>query len=228
MRYIILLGFLFLIPVSHAEIYAEPYGSIGGSYAGSKVFSRSLFLNYALGGRVGYRFMSVATGLDLFWTHYSTGNGASPRVVGIHSSPPLKGFNQAKRSVYVHYSSTAVSFQPFSVGVFAVVDLPILFNAYGTVFYSLGTKSSINHQGYGAKAGISYLSAFYVQVNLELQWSQYICDGKKSSDCMDHKNFNIISAMLSVSVPLSDDIFDFGRSEDSEEEISEVEESGLE
>ena len=217
MRYIILLSFLFLIPVSKAEVHIEPYGNVGGS-----ILSNSVYFNYALGARLGYRVLSVATGVDLFWTHYGMGSGSGVRVTDNPSTLPARGMDQVDRSLYIHYSQDPKPFQPFSIGAFAAMELPLLFNAYGTLFYSFGNRESVNHQGYGAKAGISWMSTFYVQLNAELQWARYVCNGQTDAECIDHKNFNVLSAMVSVSVPLSIDIFDFGSSEDSEdsEEIS--------
>lgn len=228
MKYIIFLIFLFLIPVSQAEVHFEPYGSIGASYS-SSVSPGPLFMNYVLGARLGYRFLSVSTGLDLFWTHYDTGNGKGSSHLEVRpSSESTKGFNEPGIGTSIQYSEVSEPFQPLSIGAFAIVDLPILFNAYGTAFYSFGDRRSINHQGYGLKAGVSYLSTFYLQVNLELQWSHYICAEK--ADCLNQSNsFNILSAMLSLSLPLSTDIFDFDdsdnfdNSDSSEEEESEIE-----
>ena len=205
MKYIILLSFLFLIPVSQAEVHIEPYGNIGASYSSA---SKSPFLNYALGARLGYRFLSMGAGLDLFWTHYNTGNGVGEVYIH-HAREEEKGFGQSEKGVRIRPSNAVRSFQPFSIGAFVVVDLPFLFNTYGTIFYSFGERKFINHQGYGLKAGASYLSTFHVQLNLELQWSHYICMAQ--ADCLKSKSsdFNILSAMLSLSVPLSTDIFDF-------------------
>ena len=226
MKYIILLSFLFLIPVSQAKVHVEPYGNIGGYYSGSKVFAKQLSLNYTLGARLGYQVLSIATGLDFFWTYYST--GYPPLITQNNStSDPVRGFDQVDRSVFIIHSQSPEPFQPFSIGAFAAVELPFLVNAYGTLFYSFGDKDSISYQGYGVKAGVSWLSTFYIQVNAELQWSQYICGGETEAKCIDRKSFDTLSAMLSISVPLSFDVFDFGNSTDSsddlEEEGSEVE-----
>ncbi len=218
MKYIVLLSFLFLIPVSKAEVHIEPYGNVGGS-----VISNSVHFNYALGARLGYRVLSVATGVDLFWTHYGTGSDSGVSFTENPSVPPERGMDQVGHYLSIQYSQNPKPFQPFSIGVFAAVELPILFDAYGTLFYSFGDKESINHQGYGAKAGISWMSAFYVQLNAELQWSHYMCNGSTDAECIDHKSFSVLSAMLSVSIPLSTDMFDFGGSEDSEETESVVE-----
>ena len=220
MKYIILLGFLFFIPASQAEMHFEPYGNVGFGYSPA-LSSQPLFMTYALGGRVGYRFLSVNTGIDLFWTYYDTGSSSrSPLLEVFHPSNSSKGFSQAGESVSFQYSEVQEAFQPFSIGVFTAVDLPFLLNAYGTLFYTFGRKKDVNHQGYGIKAGLSYFTSFHLQLNLEFQWAQYICMEKVSCS----NNFDILSAMLSLSLPFSAEIFDFGNaSEDSEETEEETE-----
>ena len=219
MKYIIFLSFLFFIPVSQAEIHIEPYVTGGVAYSSSisssnessfKSSSDSFFMTFGLGGRFGYSFSLVNVGLDLFWTHYNTGR--SVRQVRVEPS------DKKDEGSHVYFSELPGHFQPFSIGLFTSVDLPFLFNAYGTVFYSIPAENrNVNYQGYGVKGGLSYLSAFYVQLNLELQWGYYMCT--ESTDCS--KGFNIISALLSVSVPLSTDIFNFGSDPDSEDSNTE-------
>ena len=216
--YIVLLSFLLFLPISRAKVHIEPYGSVGGSYS-SSVSSSPLFLNYGLGARLGYNFSFLSAGLDLFWTHYNIGSSSSVQHLEVyHSTEPTKGFNQAGESLALHYSEVREPFQPFSLGAFVVVDLPFLFNTYGTVFYTFG-KKTVNHQGYGVKAGLSYLSAYYVQVNLELQWANYTCSEPESEQCSSG-GFDILSVALSLSVPISTHFFDFGR-EDTEEDSEE-------
>jgi len=223
MKYIVFLGFLFFVPASHAKLHIEPYGNIGGSYA-SSLSSGPLFMAYALGARLGYRFPIVSTGMDLFWTHYDTGSSAgSNHLVDVHHQHgSVKGFSQAGESLSIHHSEVSEHFQPFSIGAFAVVELPLLFNVYGTLFYTFGEKSALNHHGYGAKAGVSFLSTFHFQFNLELPWSHYMCTGVEEVNCS--KNFDIFSALFSVSLPLSSDVFNsWSGSEYSEDELQEEE-----
>lgn len=217
--YIILLSFLCFVPISKATVHIEPYGNIGGSYS-SSLSSEPLFMNYALGARLGYQFLSISAGLDLFWTHYGVGSGSSVQHLEVyHSSEPNKGFNQAVESVSFQYSEVRDPFQPFSLGAFVALDLPFLFNAYGSVFYTFGEKT-VSYQGYGVKAGLSYLSSFYVQLNLELQWAHYMCSTAEAQ-CSSSNNFSIISTALSLSVPISTDFFNFGREDSEDSESSE-------
>ncbi len=206
MKYIIFLSFLFFIPVSQAEIQFEPYGNIGASY--SSVSSRPVFMTYVLGGRVGYSLASLSVGLDLFWTHHNIGGNSSSQhhLEVFHQSSTVKGFGQAADSVSFQYSEVSRPFEPFSMGVFGALELPFLFDVYGTFFYTFGEKKSVNHHGIGAKAGASYLIAFYVKLNVELQYAYYKCI--ELAKCS--QNFGIFSAMFSLSLPLSSDIFDFG------------------
>ena len=225
MKYIIvLLVFLFFVSPSYAKLHIEPYGSVGGSYASS--LSSPLFMTYALGGRLGYRFPVVSTGVDLFWTHYDTGSssGSHSLVDVYHQSGSVKGFSQAGESLSIHHSEVSEHFQPFSIGAFAVVELPLLFDAYGTLFYTFGEKSTLNHHGYGVKAGVSFLSTFHFQFNVELQWSHYICaEGKVNCS----KNFDIFSAIFSLSLPLSSDMLgSWADSTDSDDELQVHEEEG--
>ena len=208
MKYIIFLSFLFLIPISsQAEIHFEPYGSVGGSY--SSFSSRPLFMTYALGGRIGYRFSSIAAGMDLFWTHHNTGSSSdtSHHLEINRGSSNDRGFSQAGKTVSLHYSELSAPFQPFAIGAFASMELPLIFNVYGTLFYAFGDKNKVQHQGFGIKGGVSYLSSFYLQFNLELQYAYYNC--MEQARCSGG-NFGMISALLSLSVPLSSNILDFG------------------
>lgn len=221
MKYIILLSFLFFIPISKAEIHIEPYVNGGAAYSSSissSDKSGTLLMTFGLGSRFGYSFSPMSVGLDLFWTHYNTGSSGTHHV-DIRNPQPDKGNHQPDKG-FVGPSSSIVfsvlpgNFQPFSIGLFTALDLPFLFNAYGTVFYSIpAERRNANYQGYGVRGGLSYLSASYVQFNLELQWGYYMCAG--SDSCSN--DFNIISALLSISVPFSTDIFDFGNVSDSEE-----------
>lgn len=210
---IFLSSLLFIIPISQAGIHVEPYGSVGGSYSGGVAKNSSFFMNYDLGGRLGYNFsdFGFGLGLDLFWTHYGSGEGATSSTVFI---PPSKEKGPDK-SPEIYTREVDVDYQPFSIGVFGRVDLPFLFDAYSTVFYTFGEKKLIGYQGYGVKVGASYLSDFFVQLNLELKWANYICT---EAECDD--SFNIFSLLVSLSVPLPEDIFDFGSGSSSDMENS--------
>ncbi|MDE0119197.1 MAG: hypothetical protein OXM55_04225 [Bdellovibrionales bacterium] len=224
MKYIIFLSSLLLLPISsQAQIHLEPYGSLGASYSSSS--SRPLFMSYVLGSRIGYHFLPLAAaGIDLFWTHYSTGsNSTRSHHLEIHRGlTGDRGFSQAGKTVSLNYSQLSTPFQPFAIGAFVSVELPFIFNAYGTLFYTFGDKNQVQHQGGGIKGGVSYLSAFYVQVNLELQYAYYRC--VEQARCS--ANFSVISALLSLSVPIPSYIFGFGSSssEDREEEVTGVNE----
>ena len=171
-------------------------------------------MTFGLGSRFGYSFSPVSVGLDLFWTHYNTGSSGNHETV-VRSPDP-------KKSSSIQFSQLPGHFQPFSVGLFTSVDLPFLFNAYGTLFYSIPAENkNVNYQGYGVRGGLSYLSTFYVQLNLELQWAYYNCT--ESANCAN--NFNIISALLSISVPFSTDIFNFGNTGDPDTAESEEDNS---
>ena len=211
---IFLSSLLFIIPISQAGIHVEPYGSAGGSYSGGAASEPAFFMTYDLGGRLGYNFsdFGFGLGLDLFWTHYGLGDGAFSSTVFVH--PPKKNV-KPDDSTGLYERERDVHYQPFSIGVFGKVDLPFLFNAYSTVFYTFGEKKLIGYQGYGVKVGASYLSDFFVQFNLELKWANYICT---DSQCDD--SFNIFSLLVSLSVPLPEDIFDFGSGSSSDMESS--------
>ena len=221
MKYIIFFTMLFFTHITQAQLHVEPYGNMGAVYATGAQGS-TLSLNYGLGGRVGYRVVSVVLGVDAFWNYYSTGSTAGAVSI-LGSETPEKGFSQAQSTSSLQYSTGDKNFSPISVGIFVAIDLPFLFDAYGTVFYSfvMGQNAGLQPQnGYGAKVGISYLSAFYVKLNLEAQWAQYNCNVE--GGCPGYHN-NYISGMFSVSVPLSFDIFG-GGGESSVEDDSPVEE----
>ena len=225
-RIIISLVFLLLAPVSYAGLHIEPYVSGGGSYSSTISSNPIIFMNFTGGARLGWRFLSLSAGVDLFWTHFNTGSSSSLQHLEVyHSSEPTKGFSQAGNSVSLQYSESRDPFQPFSVGAFVAVDLPLLFNAYGSAFYSFGNKSNISHQGYGAKAGVSYLSSFFAQLNLELQWVNYMC--QEQARCSG-SGFDIMSVALSVSVPIptgagdfASGLFNFDDGSSDSEEVAE-------
>ena len=211
---VFLSSLFFIIPISQAGIHVEPYGSIGGSYSGGAASKPAFFMTYDLGGRLGYNFSDFGFGLgmDLFWTHYGLAGSVAQSTVFV--SPPKTG--GPDDSPKIHSREVDTNFQPFSIGIFGKVDLPFLFNAYSTVFYTFGEKKLIGYQGYGVKIGASYLSSFFVQFNLELKWANYTCT---ESQC--DSSFNIFSLLASLSVPLPEDIFDFGSNSSSDLDSSE-------
>ena len=224
MKYIIFFIMLFFTNIAQAELHIEPYGNMGAVYAIGEE-GNTLSLTYSAGGRIGYRLVAVVLGVDAFWTYYNTGS-ASSAVVSLNSETPEKGFSQAQSSSSLQFSSTDKNFSPLSVGAFVAMDLPFLFDAYGTIFYSfvMGQNAVPQPQnGYGAKLGISYLSAFYVKLNLEAQWAQYNCNTE--GGCPGYHT-SYISGMFSVSVPLSFDIFG-GGGESSSENDSTMEEEEI-
>ena len=169
-KVICFLIFLFFIPIAQAGVHVEPYVSAGGSLSNSISSKSSIFMAYNLGGRLGYSFLGFSTGLDLSWTYYDVGNNSSdPNSTILNSDPVLE------EGIKIKPYEVIEDFQPFSIGVFGSVELPFLFNAYGTLFYTFGDRDLLSHQGYGVKAGVSYLSTFFVQLNLELKWANYIC-----------------------------------------------------
>ena len=175
-------------------------------------------MTYDLGGRLGYNFsdFGLGLGIDLFWTHYGLAGSVTQPTVLVSPSK-IRG---PDASPTIHSREVDTNFQPFSIGIFGKVDLPFLFDAYSTVFYTFGEKKLIGYQGYGVKIGASYLSSFFVQFNLELKWANYICT---ESQC--NSGFNIFSLLASLSVPLPEDIFDFGSSSSSDLESSDSSES---
>ena len=212
--YIILLSILFFVSPLKAEVYLEPYGNAGVSYSPTAM-SSTIFMNGSLGSRVGYSFLSVSTGVEAFWTHYGViGNGAREKTYDSSDHSFSKGFGQGINSVSLHSKIVGGSFQPWSVGLFAALKLPIWFNGYGTAFYTFGSKQAVKHHGYGVKMGLSYSLAVYVQLSLEFQWAHYIC---QATQCPSGPSFNIFSTALSLSVPLSFDVFNLIGQSDSVE-----------
>ena len=203
---------------SWAGLHLEPYVDIGGSfdYASS---SKPFFISYSFGGKIAYQFSIVKTGLDLFWTSHNTGSGSSrPHVEVFHDSQSVvKGFGQAKKSVSFQYSKVSANFQPFSIGAFAEMEMPFLLDAYGGLFYTFGDKGGLNHQGFGAKAGLSYFRALYLKLNVELRYAYYNC--MDASSCSEG-NFSILSVLLSVSFPFPPDLFDFSADSSESAEVS--------
>ena len=221
MRYIhYFFGFFCLIPFSSiADVHIEPYGGVGGAFSTSIDSPQSFFMKYTVGGRLGYKLSIVHAGLDIFWTHYDTGDHRD--VTTVRPFPiERKGLEQATGSVDITPAKPRTSFQPLSIGAFTAIKLPLFFNVYGSIFYAFGSKDNIGHQGYGLKAGVSWLSASYFQLNLSAKWAYYTCQSK-AKECAN--SFSIGSALLSVSVPFSLDLFSSSNSssESVEEEPEE-------
>lgn len=211
---IFLSSLLFIVPISQAGIHVEPYGSVGGSYSGGAASKPAFFMNYDLGGRLGYNFsdFGFGVGIDLFWTQYGLSSGKFYSTTVIVSPSPDKNIKPNDTPKF-HKREGDVDYQPFSIGVFGRMDLPFLVDAYSTVFYTFGEKRLVGYQGYGIKAGASYLSSFFVQFNLEFKWANYVCTEAQCDD-----SFNIFSLLFSLSVPLPEDIFDFGGGSSSDSE----------
>ena len=210
--YIVLCGAPFY---TKANIHIEPYGSIGGAYSSSvrPSASSSFFMHYVLGGRLGYDLSLVKVGVDVFWTYYDIGSNDPP--VEVHHTPKnLKGFEQAGTSLGIEADRKHTAFTPLSIGVWTAVDLPFLISAYGSLFYALGGKKDfLNHRGYGLKVGASWLAVTYFQLNAEVKWAYYMC--QKDPQCSP--DFPVLSASISVSVPLSFNPFSSEDLQDSKE-----------
>ena len=202
MKYFILLclSFFVFIPVSQANIHLEPYGGVGISY--SRASEGKLFMSYMGGARLGYSFSLLSAGVDLSLHHHRMGESLATFSSVIVNQPATSvGFSQARDNVSIQYSSPgSSSFTPFSVGAFVGVDLPLLFDCYGSAFMSFGKKDNTAMIGYGLKAGVSYISLPFIQLNAELQWTYY---GGGSDLRIKSNGFQLFSALLSVSVPLS-------------------------
>ena len=224
---IIFIFWLGTIFSAKADIHIEPYASLGGSYSSSLSSQYSFFLNYDLGGRVGYKLSPVTVGLDMFWTYYDTATGVGSNTLEITKSPEENvGFSQANSSLnYSRISQPNTSFKPLAIGGFVAFELPFLFDVYGGGFYSWGSKDSLSYSGFGLKVGASYLSAYFAQLNLELKWAHYLCGEGQNSSCPEEgANHNIFSVIVSVSVPLSMSMFG---PKDSDEEEADTEQNPL-
>lgn len=207
MKYFILLflSFFMFIPVSQADIHLEPYGGAGVSYSRSS--DSKLFMSYMGGVRLGYSFSLLSAGVDLSLHHHRMGSSWAtfPSVV-VNQPRQSVGLSQARDNVSIQYSSIAnSSFNPFSVGAFVEVDLPLFFDCYGAAFVSFGKKDSTSMTGYGLKAGVSYLSLPFVNLNAELQWAYY-----QGGSQVRTESLHLLSVLLSVSIPLSFDADLFG------------------
>lgn len=211
MKYIILFGICLYTSLASASMHIEPY--LGGGFAYSKVgiadelrAHKQLSPGFVLGSKFGIKLLSFIAGLDLFYNYYNTGNSIRMPSVVVHNPSTSVGFSQSSDSVSIQYSSSHNAFQPISIGVFGAIDIPLIVDVYSSVFYSFGKRASSFYHGPGLKAGISYLSAFFAQLNLELQWSHYFCNSTK---CLQSKGIDVLSAMLTISVPFSTKWFGF-------------------
>ena len=209
MKYFILLclSFFVFIPVSQADIHLEPYGGAGVSYSRSS--DSKLFMSYMGGVRVGYSFSLLSAGLDLSLHHHRMGDSwANFSSVVVNQPRRSVGLSQARDNVSIHHSSSgSSSFNPLSVGAFVGVDLPLFFDCYGAGFISFGKKDSTSMTGYGLKAGISYFSLPFVNLNAELQWAYY-----QGGSQVRTESLHLLSVLLSVSIPLSFEADIFGGS----------------
>ncbi len=210
MKYLILLAVLVLTPISQGKAHLEPYGNLGLSYSNyppSSSGSSDFFLNYGIGGRFGYDLFAAVFGLDIFLTSYSRGNTSLFHSVVVNQPSQTKGFSQGGESVSILYSQLDESFYPISLGVFGLLDLPLFFDTYGTLFYSYGKKGKQVYHGPGLKVGMSYISAFYVQLNAELQVASFFCSSSTACSQQIQDKFYILSGGLSISLPFSADLF---------------------
>ena len=210
MKHIIIIAALSAPFFASAGIYMEPYLGGGLAYSRMRVENKSsrnlLFTGLVVGGRLGGEWMRFKAGVDVFYNRYHTNNSFSMPSVVVHNPHTSVGFSQAGDSVSIQYSSTESNFNPLSVGLFGILDIPIVMDVYGSAFYSFGTKESLAYHGPGVKAGISYLPAIFVQLNLEAQWTHYFC---RSAECLTSKGFNLFSTMLLLSIPISSNVLSF-------------------
>ena len=182
-----------------AGLHVEPYGGLGLAY--TSFDQRSLSIPFMGGVRLGYKVLNVTAGLDAFATYYRPAkNLIAPNVVVTRPSTTA-GFNQASENTTIHFSRSSEVPIPVSLGVFGTVGVPLLFDVYGGLFYS--TSLNRKYSGPGAKAGITYLSAFFVNLNAELQWMLYSCKG----DTCAKKASHVVAVVLSVSMPFSFGLF---------------------
>ncbi len=214
MKFIFLFMFAVIGSSAHGSIYMEPY--LGGGLSYSRIsaddnlstppqyFSRNL----SFGWRAGYEFFNMRGGLDIFHNRHYTSSGFNMFSVVVQKPQTNKGFSQAGDSVSIQYSRITDNFNPTSIGLFGAIDLPFLFDFYGTFFYSFGKKGSLTHHGPGVKVGVSYLSLFFVQLNIELQFTHYSCP---NTECLQ-SSFNMGSLLFLVSVPFSTNMFSWNSS----------------
>ena len=198
----LLLFFVSMPYISKASVHLEPYAGIGLAHS-SLTPSSQISTTYDFGARLGYKLLNLTTGVDMFFNFYRSSNSsfAFPSIV-LNSPQTTTGFKQAGESLSILYSETGdESIQPFSIGVFGIFNIPLLFDAYGTAFYSF---ASSKYHGPGLKAGISYISSFFLNINLELQWTHFFC---RKADCRS-SSINTLALLLSLSIPLSFDLFD--------------------
>lgn len=232
MKYIILIGAcIYTSFFASAAVYIEPY--LGGGFAYSRIgttndlrSSSLIFTGWTLGGRLGVQWLNLKTGLDIFHNRYNMSNSFRMPSVIVHNPNVSRGFNQAGESVSIQYSRSRNNFNPTSIGLFGIFDIPFITDIYGTAFYSFGNKDTIFYHGPGVKAGLSYLSAFFAQFNLELQWAHYFC---RRTECLQSRGFNLWSIMFLVSVPFSTKLFSFAKnSTDDDLTNSSMEENTIE
>ena len=208
MYYLFLFSFLIITPASHANVHLEPYVGIGGANS-SLDNSTPISLVYNVGARVGYKVLNITAGLDMFFNFYkSPSSFAFPSVV-VRNPRTTTGFTQAGESLAIFYSEKEEPIQPFSIGAFGIFQVPLVIDIYGTAFYSFtGSK----YHGPGLKAGASLPLSFFLNLNLELQWTYYLC---KESNCKT-PNINALALLLSLSAPFSLNLFDRSTEQDQQ------------
>lgn len=198
----LLLGFISMPYTSKASVHLEPYAGIGLAHSSLKS-SGPISVTYNFGGRLGYKVLNFTTGLDVFFNYYRSSNSSFsfPSVI-LNKPSATTGFKQAGKSLSILYSESGEeSIQPVSIGVFGIFNIPLLLDAYGTAFYSF---ASSKYHGPGLKAGISYISSFFLNINLELQWTHFFC---RKTDCQS-SSINTLALILSLSIPLSFNLFE--------------------
>ncbi len=190
----------------------EPYGGGGVSYSHISTDNNNqsdISTSLSFGLRTGYKVLPLfTTGLDFFYNRHNTGsNSFRASSVVVNNPSRSAGFLQARDTVSIQYSKLSDNFNPLSIGWFGAIDLPFILDTYGTVFYSFGEISAVSYSGPGIKLGLSWLSFFFAQFNVELQWTHYICGG---TSCLQQNNFNMMSLMVLVSIPFSTKILSGG------------------
>ena len=202
----LLLIFLIIAPASNANVHLEPYAGIGAAYSSSNN-SPPVSLIYNLGARAGYKIFNVTTGLDIFFNFYNSASSSSFPVV--RKPQTTTGFKQAGESLSIFYSETDEHILPFFIGAFGIFEVPLLFDVYGTAFYSFADSK---YHGPGLKAGITYISSFFFNLNLELQWTHYFC---KEASCKTSR-INTLALILSLSAPFSLNLFNSSESQNQQ------------
>ncbi len=205
--------------IAYAGFHVEPYAGLGGAYIS---FDRQADFAMPLmaGGRVGYKILNITAGGDVFITYFNPRGFSIPNVV-VNKPSRASGLSQAGENTSVLYSQSTVVPVPVSFGLFAAVGVPLLVDVYGGLFYSLTLDKK--YKGLGVKAGLTYLSAFFISCNMEFQWVRYSCSRENCPPAQS------LALMLSLSMPFSFNLFKFSSKGDrSNAGFSGEEEQGYE